>query len=103
MLLAVSVLCCVLTYARSVIFAQRAIASSSGLHDSVFYRVLHAPVNTFFDTTPMGRILNRFSKDQDTVDTIPPVSVMIVCAASNLWFLLCFVPILYLFFRKTNG
>ncbi|PCH38966.1 ATP-dependent bile acid permease [Wolfiporia cocos MD-104 SS10] len=30
--------------------------------------VLHSPVS-FFDTTPMGRIMSRLSKDQDTIDT----------------------------------
>jgi len=26
-------------------------------------KILHAPVNLYFDVTPVGRILNKFSKD----------------------------------------
>ena len=41
-------------------------ASKIMLRDSM-YRVLRAPMS-FFDTTPLGRITNRFSKDVDTMD-----------------------------------
>ncbi|THZ15415.1 ABC multidrug transporter-like protein [Aureobasidium pullulans] len=41
-------------------------ASATLLHNAVT-RVLRAPMS-FFDTTPLGRITNRFSKDVDTMD-----------------------------------
>ncbi|KAG9534257.1 ABC multidrug transporter-like protein, partial [Aureobasidium melanogenum] len=41
-------------------------ASKTLLHNAVT-RVLRAPMS-FFDTTPLGRITNRFSKDVDTMD-----------------------------------
>uniref|UniRef100_T1J105 ABC transmembrane type-1 domain-containing protein n=1 Tax=Strigamia maritima TaxID=126957 RepID=T1J105_STRMM len=44
-----------------------ALIASSKLHQKMFQRVLHCPMS-FFDTTPVGRILNRFSKDMDELD-----------------------------------
>ncbi|KAI9739621.1 MAG: hypothetical protein M1834_006339 [Cirrosporium novae-zelandiae] len=41
-------------------------ASKTFLHQAMA-RVLRAPMS-FFDTTPLGRITNRFSKDVDTMD-----------------------------------
>ena len=41
------------------------------LHNSLLRGVFHAPL-TFFDTTPTGRILSRFGKDVDELDTALP-------------------------------
>ncbi|KAG0350280.1 hypothetical protein BG005_010189 [Podila minutissima] len=41
--------------------------SSRVMHDHAFVSVLSSPMS-FFDTTPLGRILNRFSKDLSTID-----------------------------------
>jgi len=41
--------------------------ASVRLHNSIFTRLLRAPV-AFFDTNPAGRILNRFAKDLGVID-----------------------------------
>lgn len=47
--------------------------ASKTLHTSILYGVLRAPM-FFFDTTPIGRIINRFAKDIDSIDTSLPSS-----------------------------
>ncbi len=42
------------------------------LHWIILIGVLHAPMS-FFDTTPIGRIINRFAKDIDCIDTSLPL------------------------------
>ncbi|KAJ8692856.1 hypothetical protein PTI98_010127 [Pleurotus ostreatus] len=50
-------------------FAMLTYFASQRLHKAAINRVLHAPMS-FFDTTPLGRIMNRFSKDIDTIDNL---------------------------------
>ncbi len=50
-------------------FNKSTLQASSRLHNQLFARVVKAPM-IFFDTTPSGRILNRFSKDLDEVSIL---------------------------------
>jgi len=43
--------------------------ASKTLHEKLLVRIMHSPME-FFDTTPMGRVMNRFSKDIDILDAI---------------------------------
>ncbi|KAJ8014607.1 hypothetical protein DPEC_G00017390, partial [Dallia pectoralis] len=52
---------------RGVIFVKCTVRAASVLHDNMFRRLLLSPMR-FFDTTPLGRILTRFSRDMDEVD-----------------------------------
>ncbi|XP_062382895.1 ATP-binding cassette sub-family C member 12-like [Sardina pilchardus] len=52
-------------------FTKVTLGASSKLHDTMFHKILFSPMS-FFDTTPTGRMVNRFSKDQDELDTALP-------------------------------
>ena len=53
--------------------ALGAIMASRLIHKRLLVNILRLPM-LFFDTTPSGRILNRFSKDIYTIDEIIPRS-----------------------------
>ncbi|THH30017.1 hypothetical protein EUX98_g4182 [Antrodiella citrinella] len=50
-------------------FALLTFYASRELHRRAIKRVMNAPMS-FFETTPLGRIMNRFSKDIDTIDNL---------------------------------
>uniref|UniRef100_A0A3B4WMT2 ATP-binding cassette sub-family C member 5 n=1 Tax=Seriola lalandi dorsalis TaxID=1841481 RepID=A0A3B4WMT2_SERLL len=52
---------------RGLVFVKCTVKAASVLHDKLFLRLLLSPMH-FFDTTPLGRILTRFSRDMDEVD-----------------------------------
>ncbi len=52
----------------SVVGAIGSINASRSLHRSLVETVLYAPMS-FFDATPLGRIVNRFTKDMSQMDS----------------------------------
>ena len=61
------------------------IFASLVLHDTLLRHCLRSPL-TFYDTTPLGRILNRFSKDTDTIDVMIPQNLrgFLICALHSI-------------------
>ena len=55
------------TFLSIIVITFGTIRASISLHSSLLASILRAPM-AFFDTTPTGRIVNRFSKDMDEID-----------------------------------
>jgi len=52
---------------RAIIMAMHRLAASRKIHNDLTTAVMRAPVS-FFDVTPIGRVLNRFAADMDRID-----------------------------------
>ena len=64
----VSVTAALILLLRAVIQTFTSVNAARRVHTAAASAVLAAPMS-FFDTTPLGRILNRFSGDVQKVDT----------------------------------
>lgn len=98
-----------LTTLRAYLFIQVLLRSSEKVHNNMATSILKAPV-LFFDSNPVGRILNRFSKDMGCLDEVLPKTflfavqmVLFVLTASllplaaNAWLAAVVVPIIVLY------
>ncbi|XP_062831587.1 ATP-binding cassette sub-family C member 4 [Anolis carolinensis] len=94
---------------RNILMFQVLVNAAQTLHNSMFQSILKAPV-LFFDSNPIGRILNRFSKDIGHLDDLLPLTfldfvqtflqicgVVAVAIAVIPWVLIPLVPLLILF------
>jgi len=55
----------------NILLTYGSIAAAVAIHTRMLKRVMRAPMS-FFDTTPHGRIINRFSKDINLIDEVIP-------------------------------
>ncbi|XP_071477089.1 ATP-binding cassette sub-family C member 9-like [Diadema antillarum] len=73
------------------------------LHDSMLDRILHAPMR-FFDITPIGRIMNRFSADVKILDEELSQNILriVINVIISWYFVIAVVPIVlvYVFVMK---
>uniref|UniRef100_A0A3Q2X5M2 Multidrug resistance-associated protein 4 n=1 Tax=Haplochromis burtoni TaxID=8153 RepID=A0A3Q2X5M2_HAPBU len=96
-------------FVRSLIFFNVLVSSAQTLHNNMFNAILRTPIR-FFDINPIGRILNRFSKDIGYLDSLLPwtfvdfiqvflqvIGVIAVAAVIIPWILIPVVPLLVVF------
>ena len=104
----------IMFFFKELIFILACAAASKTIHENLLDKVMHSPMS-FFDTNPIGRILNRFSSDIDTVDqTIPfqmddlmncvleVAAILIIISDTTPWFIPVLVPlsIIYIYLQK---
>eukprot|EP00038_Savillea_parva_P027846 m.61790 g.61790 ORF g.61790 m.61790 type:complete len:1379 (+) comp8046_c0_seq2:397-4533(+) len=100
----------VLSFVRAALFMLGAIRAATLLHNRALKAVLGSPI-LFFDTTPVGTILNKFSKDIGYVDDLLPmtafdflagaitvVAIVLLASVLNPYIFLVSVPLTVIFF-----
>ena len=100
----------VFSFLRAFLFAYGGVKAAKAIHEKLLGVILNAKTY-FFDVTPTGRILNRFSSDLYTVDDSLPfilnillaqvvgvVGPILVCAYAVPWIILVLVPLAFILY-----
>ncbi|CAF1164650.1 unnamed protein product, partial [Didymodactylos carnosus] len=99
---------------RTDYFFQLMLRGAYILHNNMLKGVLYSSLR-FYESNPVGRILNRFSKDQQVVDELLPLTFfntiqlllmavggVVIIAVTNPWVTLILIPIIptFLWLRR---
>lgn len=107
---------------RAMIIAMSSPTMSAVIHESMMSNLLFSSLNEFFDRVPLGRILNRLSKDLNSVDSTITVlfgnfivfffflicNVLVILYCTSIWILIpisLFIISIYMlkgFYMKPN-
>ncbi|XP_041086711.1 multidrug resistance-associated protein 1-like [Polyodon spathula] len=82
----------VAVFSYSITVSIGGVLASRYLHQSMLHHVLRSPMS-FFERTPSGNLVNRFSKETDTIDSVIP-SIIKMFLGSLFNVLACCVVIL---------
>lgn len=58
----------IFTFLRLLVTYTNGLTAAQRIFENMISALVNAPINKFYDVTPTGRILNRLSKDQNTID-----------------------------------
>ncbi|XP_046565289.1 multidrug resistance-associated protein 1-like [Haliotis rubra] len=96
------------------LFWTRLVRAAARLHDAILSRVFRSPMS-FFDTTPLGRIINRMSRDVETIDNTLPIIVrmfmstmtnvvgtIVIISINTPLFIAAMIPLLLLYYFIQN-
>ncbi|RUS75497.1 hypothetical protein EGW08_016746, partial [Elysia chlorotica] len=99
---------------HNIIYWIRMVVAAKRLHAGMLASIFRSPMS-FFDTTPLGRVMNRFSRDIEVVDNTLPlivrdymttvfscVVVLVVICISSPLFLSLIIPILVIYIFIQN-
>ncbi|XP_041456122.1 ATP-binding cassette sub-family C member 10-like [Lytechinus variegatus] len=108
------------TLLSTFLFVYGAIRAATTIHDGLLNSILSAPIS-FFNATPVGRIIHRFTDDVFTIDFhmtfalhhlltefLSFVGAVILTAYSLPWFIICLIPLAVIcyymqdYYRKTS-
>ncbi|CAF3162568.1 unnamed protein product [Rotaria sp. Silwood2] len=106
---------CLIAIIRADYFFHVILRGASAFHNSMFKGVLYSSLR-FYESNPVGRVLNRFSKDQQVLDELLPVTFldamqslimvlgsMVIIGMTNPWVLFILIILIptFLWLRRT--